>query len=106
MQASKENIQKAELFLKGLANKHRLAILCHLEEGELCVSDIQAKTGLPQTSVSQHLLKLKKEGIVDFRREHRTLTYFICDKKAKKIMEIVHAGFCKNKADNSERNKE
>lgn len=83
-----EIINKASSFLKGLASEHRLAILCALGDAEVCVSDIQKQTGMHQTSVSQHLLKLKKEGIVDFRRDHRTLYYFVSNEKAKKILRM------------------
>lgn len=93
MQELKENIQEAASFLKGLASEHRLSILCALAGGERCVSDLQSETGLPQTSVSQHLLKLKDEGIVNFRREHRTLYYYICDETAKKILKVLCADF-------------
>ena len=67
---------KAEMvagFLKGLANPSRLLILCTLTQGERSVTELIAATGVPQTSMSQHLSKLKTEGIVEFRREHRTL---------------------------------
>ena len=40
--------------------------------------------------MSQHLAKLKKEGIVDFRREHRTLNYFIADPAVMEIMAILY----------------
>ena len=59
-------------FLKGLASEHRLLILCRLVEGEASVSQLIAATGLAQTSMSQHLAKLKDEGIVAVRRDHRT----------------------------------
>ena len=65
---------KAEMvagFLKGLANPSRLLILCTLTQGERSVTELIAATGVPQTSMSQHLSKLKTEGIVEFRREHR-----------------------------------
>jgi len=45
--------------------------------------------------MSQHLAKLKKEGLVDFRRDHRTLYYFISDPAALEIMEILYNRFCR-----------
>lgn len=81
-------------FLKGLANAHRLLILCELATGEKCVSDIINATGIAQTSVSQHLLKLKTEKIVDYRREHRTLYYNITDETAMHIMQALYQKFC------------
>lgn len=85
--------QAADL-LKGLANPHRLLILCELAEGEKSVSALIAATGIAQTSMSQHLSKLKDEGIVIFRREHRTLYYTIHHKAVMEIMTVLHDTFC------------
>lgn len=92
-----ENAGKAADFLKGLASQHRLLILCQLAEGEKSVSAIMEATGLPQTSASQHLKKLKDEGIVDFRRDHRTLYYFIDNDLAREIMGSLYNHFCQDK---------
>ncbi|MBB3772126.1 ArsR family transcriptional regulator [Angulomicrobium tetraedrale] len=81
-------------FLKGLANAHRLLILCELARGERSVSQLIAATGIPQTSMSQHLAKLKEEKIVSFRREHRTLHYFIDSEAAKDIIAVLDHHFC------------
>ncbi len=93
----KENALVTANFLKGIANVDRLIILCNLVEGELCVTDLMERTGIPQTSMSQHLAKLKKEEIVDFRRDHRTLYYFIKNKAAEEIIQILHKNFCTSK---------
>ncbi len=87
---------KAAEFLSGLANTHRLLILCELADGERNVSELIQATGIAQTSMSQHLNKLKKEGIVNFRREHRTLHYFIADAAVLQIMSILYEKFCRN----------
>ncbi|NKL52267.1 metalloregulator ArsR/SmtB family transcription factor [Rhizobium leguminosarum bv. viciae] len=81
-------------FLSGLANEHRLLVLCQLLEGERHVTALIDATDIPQTSMSQHLAKLKKEGIVDFRREHRTLYYFIRDPTVIEIMKVLYRRFC------------
>lgn len=89
---------EAASFLKGIASPHRLLILCHLSEGEKHVNELVELTKIPQTSVSQHLSKLKEEGIVTFRRDHRTLYYKINNDNVLKIMEILHQEFCAEKA--------
>lgn len=86
---------KASAFLSGLANEHRLLVLCHLLEGEQNVTSLIEATNIPQTSMSQHLAKLKKEGIVDFRRDHRTLYYFIKDPAVVEIMKVLYERFCR-----------
>jgi len=87
----------AAAFLGGLASPHRLRILCQLAQGEKNVTRLIEETGIPQTSMSQHLNKLKNEGIVSFRREHRTLHYYISHPLAVEIMETLHAHYCKKK---------
>lgn len=82
-------------FLKGLANPHRLLILCALMKGERSVSQLIAETGIAQTSMSQHLGKLKDEGIVDFRRDHRTLHYSICHAAVAELMAVLDRHFCR-----------
>lgn len=91
----KQNSVKATAFLKGLANKDRLLILCELAEGEKNVTTLIKNTGIAQTSMSQHLNKLKEEKIVDFQRDHRILTYRIINKNVGKIMKILHDTYCK-----------
>lgn len=83
--------------LKGLANEHRIKILCLLADGEKSVSELIAATGIAQTSMSQHLLKLRDEGIVDYRREHRTLYYVVTNEVALEIMQVLHKNFCPTK---------
>lgn len=82
-------------FLKGLANAHRLLILCALLDGERSVGELIAATGIAQTSMSQHLAKLKAEGIVAVRRQHRTLFYAIDHAAARDIMAVLYGHFCK-----------
>ncbi len=86
--------EQAANFLKALANKHRLMILCQLADGEKSVTDIMEATGISQTSMSQHLSKLKREGLVVFKRDHRTLFYSINNGAISGIMEILYKEFC------------
>lgn len=89
-----QNAPKAAAFLKGLANPHRLMILCQLAQGEKSVSELVALTTLQQTSVSQHLGKLREEGILTYRQEHRTHYYSIAHPSVLKIMSILYEDFC------------
>ncbi|MBT9369501.1 metalloregulator ArsR/SmtB family transcription factor [Rhizobium sp. CSW-27] len=82
-------------FLKGLANPHRLLILCALMKGERSVSQLIEETGIAQTSMSQHLGKLKDEGIVDFRRDHRVLYYAIRHAAVADLMAVLDRHFCR-----------
>ncbi len=93
----KEKAQEIADFMKCFSNATRMLILCQLVDGEKSVGEIIAATGVPQTSMSQHLNKLKAENVVSFRREHRNLYYSISDEKAYAVMETLYNLFCKNK---------
>lgn len=82
-------------FLKGLGNPQRLLVLCCLAEGEKNVSQLIAATGIAQTSMSQHLGKLKDEGIVAVRRDHRNLYYRIDHPAVGELMQTLYRHFCK-----------
>ncbi|MFD1261525.1 ArsR/SmtB family transcription factor [Entomomonas asaccharolytica] len=95
MNTIQDKANTAANFLKGIANPHRLLILCLLAEGEKNVTSLVETTGIPQTSISQHLAKLKQEKIVTFRRDHRVLYYSICNEAVTKIMDVLYQTFCK-----------
>lgn len=94
MEAMAPRAAGAAALLSGLANPHRLLILCALVEGEQSVGALIAATGIAPTSMSQHLGKLKDEGIVTARREHRTLFYAITHPAVRALMAVLHAHFC------------
>ena len=66
--------------LRALANERRLMILCKLVEwGEANVTSLTEAVGLSQSALSQHLAKMRDEGIVTTRRESQTIWYRIAD---------------------------
>ncbi|NVK32992.1 MAG: helix-turn-helix transcriptional regulator [Rhodobacteraceae bacterium] len=99
MQAMESQAQEVAGFLKGLANTHRLLILCRLGADEKSVTQLIEETGIAQTSMSQHLAKLRDEGIVSYRRDHRTLYYKVSNPAIRDIMEVLYDHFC-GKIDN------
>ncbi len=81
--------------LKALANEQRLLILCHLaSEGELSVGALGERMQLSQSALSQHLARLRDDGLVTFRRESQTLHYRVVDPKAGKLLEVLRDLFC------------
>jgi ArsR family transcriptional regulator, virulence genes transcriptional regulator len=98
MQIDLEKMQKKSKevseFMKCFGSPHRLLILCQLADGEKNVTQLIEATGIAQTSMSQHLAKLKSESIVDFRRDHRTLYYRISNPDAIRIMSALYDIFC------------
>lgn len=88
------NADKVAGFLKGLGNPQRLLVLCWLAEGEKNVSELIALTGVAQTSMSQHLARLREEGVVAVRRDHRSLYYRIDHPAVEELMHLLHRHFC------------
>ena len=90
-----ENANQAASFLKGLANSRRLLVLCLLSQGERSVSELVEAIDISQSSMSQHLARLRTEGLVDFRRDRRTLYYYISNPHVARIIGILYDMYCK-----------
>jgi len=86
--------QQACSVLKQLANEQRLMVLCHLIEGEKTVSELQSLVGLEQSSLSQHLAKLRNEGLICARRDSQSKYYSIIDRNVLQIIELLHRIYC------------
>jgi DNA-binding transcriptional ArsR family regulator len=81
--------------LKALASEPRLLVLCHLAEaGEMSAGDLTEQVGLSQSALSQHLAKLREEGLVATRKEAQTVFYRVCDPKAEQLLSLLHDLFC------------
>jgi ArsR family transcriptional regulator, virulence genes transcriptional regulator len=81
--------------LRTLANERRLMILCKLVEWrEATVTTLAEAVGLSQSALSQHLARMRQEGIVAFRRESQTLWYRIADPRVETLFAAVHELFC------------
>ena len=84
--------------LRALANERRLMILCKLVEwGEANVSSLAEAVGLSQSALSQHLAKMRAEGLVAYRRESQTLWYRIADTRIEQLFATLHRLFCAGK---------
>jgi ArsR family transcriptional regulator, virulence genes transcriptional regulator len=89
------NADEAARFLKLLANEHRLLILCHLVvSGEMTVNGLADLVGLSQSALSQHLAKLRDDGLVAFRRDGQTLYYRVSDQRAVRLLKTLKTIFC------------
>lgn len=77
--------EAAEL-LKVLANDQRLIILCRLSDAELSVSELGEYVNLAQSALSQHLAKLRAQGLVATRREGQNIYYRLANPTAQKLV--------------------
>lgn len=73
--------------IKALAHPQRLCIVKGLIEGGCNVTKIQECMNLPQSTVSQHLAKLKAAGIIEGERNGLEICYRVVDED---IIEIVN----------------
>jgi DNA-binding transcriptional ArsR family regulator len=88
------NAEQAESFLKQLANRNRLMILCILTEGELSVTELNSKVPLSQSALSQHLAKLREAKLVSTRRESQTVYYRLDDPDASLVIDCLYQKYC------------
>ena len=83
--------------LKALGNDRRLMLLCKLvEHGEMTVGDLARDVGLSQSACSQHLARMRDEGLVTFRRESQTLWYSIADARVETLLATLYQLYCKD----------
>lgn len=89
------NAQQASRRLKTLSNPHRLMILCNLFKGERTVGELELAVGLSQSAISQHLARLRDEGVVDFRRAGQNVYYSLVDRDTKRLLETLYGIYCR-----------
>jgi len=74
---------------KTLANEKRQRILDALREGELNVSELQTRTGIPQATLSQHLAILRTKGVLTSRRHGVHVAYAIANTKILQAFDLI-----------------
>lgn len=83
--------QSAARMLKLLASEQRLLLLCRLVDGEASVGSLAAHAGLAQSAASQHLGKMRAQGLVATRREAQTIYYRLVDPAAMGVLHTLCA---------------
>ena len=91
----KAGAAQAAAMLRALGNENRLLLLCLLiEHRELNVGWMQEQLDLSQSALSQHLARMRAEGLIDCRREAQTVYYRIADDGVKKIIATLKKIYC------------
>ena len=94
-QFMRQAASQAAGLLRLVGNEHRLLVLCLLiEHGELTVGQLLDQVELSQSALSQHLARMREEGLIAFRREAQTLYYRIENPDAEKLIASLKAIFC------------
>ncbi len=89
------NAAAVAAILRTLANERRLMILCKLVEwGEANVGTLADAVGLSSSALSQHLAKMRDEGIVATRRDAQVIWYRIADARTEVLLGHLQQLFC------------
>lgn len=87
--------REAADLMRLLAHDRRLLLLCHLmQEGEVTVGALADRVGLSQPAMSQHLQRLRDDGLVATRRAGTTIHYRIADDRVARLIGALQSVFC------------
>jgi len=93
-QKLQENARRASNLLKAMSNEHRLMVLCLLSQGEKSVGELERLVGLSQSALSQHLARLRRDGLVQTRRQAQTIFYSLSGKEATAVLGTLYSLYC------------
>ena len=81
--------------MRSLSNEARLLVLCHLcESSELSAGELTRRVCLSQSALSQHLARLREDGLVATRKNAQTVFYRVADPKVRRVLSILHQLYC------------
>ncbi|MBO9716354.1 MAG: helix-turn-helix transcriptional regulator [Pseudoxanthomonas sp.] len=90
-----QGAEQAAAMLRTLGNEQRLLLLCLLiEHGEMNVGQMQAQVDLGQSALSQHLARMRSDGLVTCRREGQSMYYRIDDPRVETLVFALKSVFC------------
>jgi DNA-binding transcriptional ArsR family regulator len=93
----KAHAADAARLMKALGNEQRLLILCNLLEGPMSVGEINARVALSQSALSQHLALLRAGGLVETRRDARSIHYSLPAGPVTRVMAALQDIYCSPK---------
>lgn len=94
MKTMRRRAAEAVAMLNLLAHEARLGVLCELTGGEKSAGDLVRSSGLSQSALSQHLAKLRDDGLVATRRNGQSIYYRLDDPKAARLIAVLHELYC------------
>jgi len=94
LQNMEEAAARASQMMKTLGHPGRLMLLCNLADGERSVGDLADDLGMSQSSLSQHLMRMRGEGLVESRRESQSVYYRLADGEVRAVIQALYAIFC------------
>jgi ArsR family transcriptional regulator len=91
----RKNATAAAGLLRAISHKARLLVLCELANGERSAGELVEHSGLSQSALSQHLAKLREQGLVATRRQAQVIFYRIADQRARRVLRVLHDLYCR-----------
>ena len=92
LQASAE---QAAALLKAMSNPKRLLILCMLcGSPGTSAGDLARATGLSPSATSQHLAKMREEGLIGSQRDAQRILYFIKNAAVNSLIATLKNVYC------------
>lgn len=94
LELMQQNASRASELMKLLSHPHRLMILCELNQGECSVGDLGERIGINQSPLSQHLARMRHEGVVEARREAQTVFYSLAGEEVAAVISLLYSLYC------------
>lgn len=85
-------VEAAEI-MRLLGNANRLQLLCQIAQGERSVGELEEQLNIRQPALSQQLAELRKAGVVQTRRESRSILYSLGDGHVRLLLEMLLVAF-------------
>jgi len=89
-----DSASQASALMKTLGHSGRLMVLCQLATGEKSVGELSELLDIPQSPLSQHLSRMRSEGLVSTRRNAQNIYYSLKSDEAGKIIECLYGLYC------------
>ncbi|WP_025899832.1 ArsR/SmtB family transcription factor [Sneathiella glossodoripedis] len=90
----KKSAARASTLMKALSSETRLMLLCQMNDGEKSVNELAQTLEMRPSSVSQQLALLRKDGLVETRREGQTIYYSLCGNEARNVIGTLYDLYC------------
>jgi len=86
--------EAAAVLMRSLSHPQRLLVLCALVDGEKPVAELRQELGIGQVPMSQQLMRLRSDGLVEARREGTAVYYSIVRPEVLTVVTALHSAFC------------
>lgn len=91
--------ERAAELMRSLSHPQRLLVLCALVDGEKSVAQLRDELAIEQVPMSQQLMRLRSDGLVEARREGTSVFYRIAREEVLAVIAALHKAFCPNRVE-------